>query len=287
MPETGLTTIINGNVPALNSALDGLWASLERTAAQNIANAAGADIDHYTQIEQRAMLRAEMLNQAKGLDLASVLIKGRIVDEIEREGLFTVHPAGYHTLEQLATDQGISISELSQIKDLTRVVFPWVVENLGITIYDLWESVGKSNMRELVPVLKRVITGEEARGSVEGSYQRLLGETQAGAEITGQELGADETRRLMVETLLSDAGSLTNANLRQRLRPDPMDSIECHVLHLDGKAYIIAALDDRQETFVNRRLHGYWDPIRIDAADLTREELRSVLRNYDALDLAL
>jgi hypothetical protein len=278
-----LATIANGTALSLNVALDSLWNSLEKSAAMNITEAAGGSLDQYTQIEQRAMLRTEMLNEAKGLDLASVLIKGRIVEEIRRDSLFSVHPAGYTTLEQLAMDQGVSIGELSQIVDLTTVIFPWVQSNLGMDVRTLWDSVGKSNMRELVPVLKRIITGEEARGSVEASYQRVMQEVAATAATAGETVDEEGLVILAARTLIDQGGTLTNANLRQQLRPDRMPSIEATVVRLDGRAYILAALDDRQEQFMNRKLHGYWDPLRMD--DLTQEEALSVFRNqFPALD---
>jgi hypothetical protein len=278
-----LATIANGTALSLNVALDSLWNSLEKSAAVNITEAAGGSLDQYTQIEQRAMLRTEMLNEAKGLDLASVLIKGRIVEEIRRDSLFSVHPAGYTTLEQLALDQGVSIGELSQIVDLTTVIFPWVQSNLGMDVRTLWDSVGKSNMRELVPVLKRIITGEEARGSVEASYQRVMQDVAATAATAGETVDEPGLILLAARTLIDQGGTLTNANLRQQLRPDRMPSIEATVVRLDGRAYVLAALDDRQEQFMNRKLHGYWDPMRMD--DLTRAEALSVLRNqFPALD---
>ena len=274
------------NVPALANALDGLWASLERSAAFNITQAAGDSLSEYSQIEQRAMLLAEMLNQSKGLDLASVMLKGRILQEIEQDSLFSVHPGQYHTLEDLAKDQGIGISELSQIRDLYNIIFPWVRETLGMDIRVMWENIGKSNMRELVPILKRIITGEEARGTVEQTFEYIMNDVAATMRsASGLEEGAvideDELSRAAVAQLLQDGIQLTNSNLRQRLRPDRTPSIEAHLLHMNGNHYVLACLDDRQEQMLARRLHGYWDPITLSG--IGRQELVALLRQYPGL----
>jgi len=267
----------------LPNALDALWQSLEKTAAANITNAAGDQLEQYTMIEQRSMLLTEMLNQSKGLDLASVLVKGRIIDEIERDALFAAHPAGYPTLEQLAVDQGVGISELSNIRDMTRHIFPWLQERLGLDIYEVWEQVGKSNMRELVPVLKRIITGEEGRATLEATYQRVMDDVAATALAAGQELDEDGVQEAAVRFLL-DAGELTNAEVRQRLRPERTPSIDAHLFTSNGTTYVVMALDDAQETMVTRRLHGYWDPIRLNLATHTREEILGILRQYPGLE---
>lgn len=269
----------------LPAALDNLWQSLERTAAVNIAQAAGDDLEQYTMIEQRAMLLTEMLNQSKGLDLAAVLLKGRILDEIERDALFAAHPAGYPTLEQLAVDQGIGISELSQVRDLTRVIFPWLGENLGLDIRAVWEQVGKSNMRELTPILKRIITGQEARGTVEATYQRVIEDIQATAAETNHVLNDEELQRTAITQLLEQGDLLTNANLRQQLRPERAPSIDAHIFPgPDGVKYLVASMDVDQYTIVSRRLHGYWDPITVITEGHTRDQIIALLRQYPVLD---
>lgn len=272
-----LITMAEANVPAISSALESLWASLEKSAASNITTAAGTSLTQYTQIEQRAMLRTEMLNQTKGLDLASVLIKGRLVSEIRRDSLFSVHPHGYATLEELAVDQGISVSELSQIVDMTEIIFPWLEITLGLSVPQVWESLGKSNMRELVPVLKRIITGEVGRGSVEASAQRVMDDVRATAAATGETLTDEQMQHTAVRILLEAGQSLTNANLRQTLRPDRAPSINATLIAVNGAKVLVAELDDRQEQMIARRLHGYWDPTYATAGE-TNEALRRIAR---------
>jgi len=288
-----LTTIIeNERVLTVGQTLDNIFQSLEKSAAMNVAAAAGNN-DDYSAIEIRALVRAEMLNLSKGLDFAAIITKGRIVDEIQQEGLFTVHPAGYHTLEELAVDQGISVSELSQIMDLTRTIFPWIVMHLGRSAAQVFEAVGKSNMRELVPVLKRLITGETTGvGTVEEAVRRILDDMAATMRAAGQTPTPEAITTAAVEELLDVGTHLTNREVRRRIRPDATPPIE--VVIMRGRntehAYLIAKVTDVQEQMVARRLHGYWDQTVIDATDghtvrpapATRRWLKTL---FDAVDL--
>lgn len=278
-----ITTIANNQVQTLDVALDSLWAALEKTAAVSLTWA--GDLMAYSQPEQRAMLLAEMLNQSKGIDLASVLVKGRIVQELNQNGLFASHPSGYGTLEQLAVDRGISISELSQVRDLTEIIFPWIVTTLKRDIASVWDSIGKSNMRELVPVLKRLITNEEARGSVEASAQRVLDDVAASALARGDTLTEEEMRLEAVQVLMEAGGALTNANLRQTLRPEKMSSINATLIKGNGQSTLVAVLDVDQEQLVARKLHGYWDPIvfSADGSVQSTADLKSIVRQYPAI----
>ena len=161
MAETSLIEISERQVPTVRETLDGIWSSLEKSAASSIAQAASqenAALGEYSQIEQRALLYGEMLNQSKGLSFAEVMIQGRIVATMERESLASVHPAGYRSLDELAKDQGIGASELSQIRDMTQTIFPWIQTTIGTDPAELWQEVGKSKLRELTPLLKRVIS---------------------------------------------------------------------------------------------------------------------------------
>lgn len=276
MAETSLIEISERQVPTVRETLDGIWSSLEKSAASSIAQAASqenAALGEYSQIEQRALLYGEMLNQSKGLSFAEVMIQGRIVATMERESLASVHPAGYRSLDELAKDQGIGASELSQIRDMTQTIFPWIQTTIGTDPAELWQEVGKSKLRELTPLLKRVISGEEARGSVETSYDNLIAGINRVATEAGQTL-TDETRqRAAVDQLITHGMTMTNADLRQTIRADRTPSLEPVILtrwnptgvEPARRNYIIVEVTEDQMTMLSRRLHGYWDPVRVSA----------------------
>ena len=62
------------------------------------------------------MVATEKLRLVNGMDLAAIMLRGKILKDIEDQALHTVHPNHYDTLTALAEEQGISISELSDIR---------------------------------------------------------------------------------------------------------------------------------------------------------------------------
>jgi hypothetical protein len=112
----------------------------------------GGNLGDYSDLNMRAMVVTEALRLTSGLDLTTVLTRGALIKQIEDEGLVGVHPNGYANLTQLARENGIaSVAELSDIRALCEVIFPYIQNVLGWDLNDTWEKVGKSNFRELVP----------------------------------------------------------------------------------------------------------------------------------------
>lgn len=276
----------NEDIATYDDTMNSLWSSLERTAANNIQEAAvaqGAELSTYSAIELRALLYAEMLDLSKGLGFAELMVQGRLLETMELESLHSVHPGGYTTLDELAQDQGISISELSQIRDLTGTIFPWVQDKLHMEPQALWNNVGKSKLRELVPLLKRTITGEVARGTVETSYQAVTNDliaTYLVANPNDEAPDGEELKILVADHLIASGVNLTNANLRQTIRPDRTPSLEPVVIRrftagqADSDIYILLKATPDQMTMLERRLHGHWDPIRTTAS--TKGDVESI-----------
>jgi len=289
MTNTSNTLTIYNYAPASNMVLAGALVGLR----EQIEAAAQANLDQvlqtgeeYTETEQLAMLRIEQLRQVNGLDLAAVLLRADYLREIERNNLIARHPAGYQSLQAMARDQGISLSELSQTLDLANVIFPYVQDTLGMPIPVLWESIGKSNMRELVPVLKGIITGDgSATGSARLSMQRLLDDVAATARAAGEDIDFDTEegqavlRRRAVEGLLEDGALLTNRELRQRIRPERTEPIEVTSIVRNGEQIIVASMDGDQWQNFMRRAGTICDFTVVDIANLTPgERQREALR---------
>ena len=157
--ETAITTIAPSTDLSLSTTFMGLQNAIEATAQRNVDQATAGE--SYTAIERRSMLICEELHLVNGMDLAAVVLRGNLIRQIRDEALYSVHPEGFQNIEQMAASIGISQSELSNIIDLTDTIFPYLTETLHMNIALVWEDIGKSNMREMVPVLKGIITGQD------------------------------------------------------------------------------------------------------------------------------
>jgi hypothetical protein len=211
-------------------------AESEQAAAHNLQNAleiAGVDLEAYTQPERRAMIKMEQLKLIGDLGLAEVLLRGKLIQEIENEALWSIHPNQYPSMQEAAKDQGISPSEYSNIRNLYNIVFPYLTQVLGLNLAEIWEEVGKSNLRELCPYLVRAITGEtNSSRNVEHAYAALVDDVQASNEASGTTMTVEQIQQAVIEELL-EAGQLPNRQLRTRIRPERPASFTAHVVDYD------------------------------------------------------
>src|SRR5512133_3682417 len=92
---------------ALSQRLLQLDEQFERAAAQNLELALGGNVDAYTLAEKRAITKFEKLKLIGNLGLTEILLRGKVLDEIEQEGLWTILPGGHPTLEAAAKAQGV------------------------------------------------------------------------------------------------------------------------------------------------------------------------------------
>lgn len=282
MPDetNAITTYQPSENRGLAATLNSLESQLQRAAEQNVREQAG---EGYTQVEMRAMVTVEQLKLVNGLDLAAILLRGRLIRQIEEEALWTVHPGRYTTFDQMAREQGISASELSNVKDLCFVIFPYFEEVLGVPVARVFESIGKSNMRELVPVLKAIITGQpSASQSVNRSVDRIMDDIVVTERAAGNEVGDDDEtqnrlRRTAVEQLI-EAGQLTNTQLRARIRPERTAALEPYVVNRGARRLVLMEVDEDQYTLLNRRLNGYMDVVTVDLPQDPTQRQREAVR---------
>jgi len=277
--DTQLTIRVSENA-ALSNALLNLEGSLEAAARQNlnaVLEQAGQSLDTYTGTEQLAMVATEKLRLINGMDLAAIMLRGKLITQIETQALHTVHPNHYDTLEALAEDQGISLSELSDIRMMTQVVFPYLESTLGIPVAQVWETIGKTKFRTLVPVLRAIITGEEpGRGSARDNYNRILDETAA--SLTAQNGGVQQPdeviRRQAVEDLLVAGQQMTTRQMQEHIRDGAVTPALTPTIIVapDGRKYMIAPVDDDQLLVVRRKMGAHMaDP---DTVSLPQDQRR-------------
>lgn len=292
--DTALTIL--DYTPASNivlaGALVGLREQIEAAAQANLDTVLATG-EEYTETEKEAMLVIDQLRQVNGLDLTAVLLRAEYLERIERDNLIARHPGGYRTRDEMAKDQGINPAELSQTMDLARVIFPYVQDTLGIPIPVLWEAVGKTNLREVVPVMKSLITGQPSpTETVRASTDMLLDQVVASAQAAGDDIdfesedGHGELVRRAVNTLLEDGITLTSAQLRQRIRNrnaatviDATERIGVASIIRGNARYVLAVMNDEQyEAFRRRNANAcQFDTVSLDnltPAEREREVLR-------------
>jgi hypothetical protein len=238
---------------ALASALISLEEHFERAAQQNLELVLQGGGD-YTDTEKRSMVKIEQLKLVNGMDLAALLLRGKLLAEIRDMGWWSIHPNGYPTLEAMANEIGITTSELKDIETLTTVIFPYLENTVGIQVAQIWEEIGKSNFRELCPVLNAIITGEQSPSPrVNETVGRVLDDVAATAQAAGQELAGGELQQTAVQNLL-EVGRLSNREMRHHIRPERTPVIEAISLQNNGTRLLIAQLTEEQEQMLNRKM---------------------------------
>ena len=288
-------------MPAANAelagSLVGMRQRIEDAARSNVL--AATDGGDFSETEMLAMVTIESLKQVGGLELTAVLLRAYYLRAIQEGNMIANHPGGYGGLAEMAKDNGLSVAELSQTIDLVNIIFRYVQEHLGISVADLWTQVGKANLRELVPVLKVIITGVPSDtttaqagadntvndvaatllASAQGADFRVLNDlTLAGenmgqrraimidndleTEAQGEELQEQFTNTVQlqsVDRLINDGITLTNRALRGRLRPERTQNIQAAVISSGNLRFFVAQMGEAQYLMLQRKLGAYLD----------------------------
>ncbi|MGD8405303.1 MAG: hypothetical protein PVJ21_16705 [Anaerolineales bacterium] len=263
---------------ALSLARQSFRQQLDAAAQQNVAELAEQG---YTPLEIRAVQKVEQLRLLGGFELVTLLERGALFQEIEREGLAGVYPGDATTLEEICQEIGISKSEYSDTRGLCEVVFPWLEENTEQSLQEWWEQIGKSKFRELLPVLRGLIEGASARNhdtvneAIQAQLENALEGILAEASVTaGGELPADEAalieqaahdngtvqQRAILNVL--EFGSLPVREMRQQVRPSRTPNIYATVLRGHTSFAVLRMSPEQLEMF--ERLMG----THVDAAIL-------------------
>ena len=260
----------------------------EQAARQNLEAAlitSGGDIESYTVPEIRAMVKLEQLKLVGDLSLAEVLLRGKIIKEIEDEALWSIHPNRYPNMQTAAKAQGISISEYSNIRDLYNIVFPYLIDTLGMNLALVWEEVGKSNLRELTPYLVCAITGQPSQSRNVGvMIDQMMDDSTEEAQRGGQIATESQVRQSVVQQLM-ETGRLTNREVRQRIRNPIQEDIPIYIMeihhHQTPQKVLVSFLNDQQYSLVQRRLQGIITPIQTNLPDLMLTPLGDIINSVN------
>ena len=259
----------------LSGALGGIQASIEAAAQENVRLAIEQSGSDFSQVEIVAMTAVEAFRQVSGLDLTAVLLRAHYVMEIQRRNLLANHPGQYSSLADMAGDNGCSVSDLHATLDMVNVFFPYVVNQLGMDLYDLWSRMGKSKIKELLPVMKALITGEEpdtasTRNAVNATLEDQVATILASDPALQAELQDEETpderrqeinqeidqnaRRFAVDHLIEMGQLLTNRQLRNHLRPVRTAPVGIYVIQDGDRKLAVAEVDQDQLNVMAARM---------------------------------
>jgi len=269
--EVGLTRFVPSNNTGISTALVGLKATFANAARANVQSSieASGGTDDYTEIEKRAMSAIEELKLINGMDLAAILMRGEIIKQIRDEALFSWHPGHYGTMEEMAQDQGIGKSELSNVCDLCFIIFPFMEDELHMNVADTFERIGKSNMRELVPVMKAIITGNVTT-AVQVAVDAQLNDVAATVRVTAEgagiepDLSTENLRRLAIDNLITNGQQMTNRDLRETIRPTRTAQPDAITINSGGRRFLIAEMTDEQMVAFGRKVGAWMTPTQID-----------------------
>jgi hypothetical protein len=224
------------------------------------------------------------LKELNSVDLATLLLRYKYFRKIRDGNIVTRHPGGYTSLTHLASEQGISATELSRIVDLVEVVFPYLGNTLHMDVAVAWKEVGKSNFIDMLPVLKALITGQPVAHSAQANQAaaRFMDDAAAGYLAQNMEVPPeDELRQEVVRDIVERGTRLNNHELRTHLRPERVPNIETHVFMSDGQGYVLMPVTDDQMAMLARRAGACIDVQVYDSNDAIYQAAYSApVRNF-------
>jgi hypothetical protein len=244
----------------------------------------------YQPLEIRAILQVEKLRMLGGFELVTLMERGALFREIEQEGLVSVYPGDYQSLEEIVQAIGISKSMYSDTRGLCDIVFPWLEENTERPLQEWWEDIGISKFRELLPVLRGLIEGESARNheTVNEAIRAQLDNAVANivteaANDAGRQLEADEIETLAAASMQNgtaqrrailnvlELGNLPVREMRQQVRPSRTPNIAATILRGQTSYAVLRMNDDDQIEMLQRLMGTHMDAATVDAADFASQ----------------
>ena len=274
----------------LTTGLQSLQQSLFAAAEQNINTALGDQANAFSALSRRAMVVTEALRLTSGMDLSTIIMRGQLIQQIEEEGLVGVHPNGYANLTALAQENGVSVGEFSDIRALVGTIFPYIADVLGLNLVEVWEQIGKSSFREMVPALRSLITGERAdHDSVRQAVENMLNNAAAGLQQEGAttadletEEGIAAIRRNAVSSLLQDGMTLPTRQLRRRVRPSRVPAVEMATLQTaESQWFAVLKIESlEQRDLIVRVLNSHTNNMNLDGQGSEHRTLRRTLASF-------
>jgi hypothetical protein len=215
-------------------------ARLREMAVENITQLEG-----YTGPEIYALTLVEMLKLSNQQDLVTIIVKGKILLELEKGDLYSAIPGGYTSPEQaVQVLTGLSATQQSNFKNLVRYVFPYVEDELGQSVIEWWETLDKSNVYEALPYWRAIITGKPSKSAkVNQVLERI--------EATMIDTEPDDHKKQLFAAI-TEAASGTNEEMRKILRNEHTPIIDGVILRRNTRMYLNAEVNADQLVMLRR-----------------------------------
>jgi hypothetical protein len=260
--------------------LMGIHTIIEQAAAEEVAQQiteAGGP-QNFSAINIQAMTAVEAFRQVSGLDLTAVLLRAYYLRMIQEQNLLANHPSQYSSLSDMAANNGCSVTDMLATLDMVNILFPYVENQLGIPVHEFWAGIGKSKIKEMLPVLKVLITGEGSdTQSVQAAIERMMDEQYAGFRVDDhyqQEMAVIDdpnadaqlqantrtyidgiARRNIIEHLIEIGGQLPITEVRRHLRPTRTSPIYFSMIP-DGQNFILMGTASQDQLDMLRNKMG-------------------------------
>lgn len=260
--------------------LAGIHTLIEDAARDQVmeqVNQAGG-IQNFSEINIQSMMAVEAFRQVSGLDLTAVLLRAHYLRIIQTRNLLVNHPAQYSNLNEMAAQNGCSVSDMLATLDMVNILFPYVERELGLPVHELWSALGKSKIKEMLPVLKSLITGDESdTATTRNAVERLINDQFAGFAndpdlADAMALLRDENtpeadrlavhdrltaiaRRNIVEHLIDLGGNLPVMEVRRHLRPERTPVVPLYLIPDGRGGYLLTAqVSSDQMTMIRNKM---------------------------------
>lgn len=242
--------------------------SMEQELRTLAVDTIAANVAGYSPEEVAAMVEFQILQGATDHELIPMMVKIRSLLKIEKMGLYSVLPGNYSSLKEATMSYArISASEFSNLMDWGKIIFPYITQDLGMSISEFWSEFSPSNVREITPYAKAIITGEPSKSNnVNDAVTKLFTDLNADPY-------SDTGKQDAIETLLGSARGATNESLRKTLRPESTPPIDILMLKRNGNSYIVAELSEDQTKML---MYAFGRHINITTIDLQKENPQSI-----------
>lgn len=236
---------------SMNAPINNIYGYIEEMARKNVSG-------NLTGPERISAVAFEKLRLAQELRIGTDLMVGLIFETIEDRDLWRAHPEGYSSPEEGYKLAGYSTSEISDIRAMSRTIVPFMrkmeKELSDFNAMETMLSVGKSNMRQLVPPLTVIITGEPSKQKKVNEYvNRVVDSVNALAKESGIKLTSDEERMYAARQMF-EVGKATSNDLRTEMRGET-PTIE-GVMVGKEKKFLILELDDEEDFLTLDKIEG-------------------------------
>ena len=264
MVDTQLAVFAPSDNAQLSTSLVGLETAFLNAATQNVdTQMAGGN---YSNAERNAAIKVEELRLVHGLDLAAIFLRQKLLREIEEQGLWFEHPNRFRNMAELAREVGISVTQLSYENSLVSFIFPYFIEH-GLQPAEIYERMYRSNLNDIVPILKVLITGEPSdRATTNDSAETLM--ANAGASLLAYARAhnlpdptEDAIRNQSINDIVEAGQVMTNRALREHVRPTPTAHVEPVVLTRGENRFVLIKMTNAQWEAFERKMGGFQEPV--------------------------